>query len=182
MLSPVNPTTMNEGISVRTCNQKDIDTLVSLGIKTFRDTFDEFNTPENMILYINKTFTKKNIGEEMKQQGTVYFLAFDGRRAAGYAKVKASEKPAGLNHNNALEIERLYAHKDYIGKRVGHMLMQTCLAFAKKRGCKTLWLGVWENNGRAISFYEKNGFVRYGEQTFLLGNDAQTDWLMKKEL
>ena len=41
---------MNEGISVRTCNAKDIDTLVSLGIKTFRDSFDEFNSPENMIL------------------------------------------------------------------------------------------------------------------------------------
>ena len=173
---------MNEGISVRTCNSKDIDTLVSLGIKTFRDTFDEFNSPENMILYINQTFTRKIIELEMKEPGTVFFLAFDGRKAAGYAKVRNSRVPDGLNHSNALEIERLCAHAHYVGKRVGHLLMQTCLAFAKKKGHSALWLGVWENNGRAISFYEKNGFVRFGQHTFMLGKDAQTDWLMKKEL
>lgn len=172
---------MNEGISVRTCNQQDIDTLVSLAIKTFRDTFDEFNTPGNMLLYINKTFTRKNIEQEMKEPGTVFFLAFDSRRAAGYAKIRTSEKPAALD-TPAIEIERLYAHREYLGKRVGHMLMQTCLAFAKKKGYETLWLGVWEKNSRAISFYEKNGFEKFGQHTFMLGNDAQTDWLMKKEL
>jgi len=173
---------MNEGISVRTCNTKDVDTLVSLGIKTFRDTFDEFNTPQNMLLYINKTFTRKIIEHEMNQPGTVFFLAFDGRQAAGYAKMKASENPSALAGTSALEIERLYAHKNYLGKKVGYMLMQTCLAFARKRGCQALWLGVWENNARAISFYEKNGFIRFGQHTFMLGNDAQTDLLMKKEL
>jgi len=173
---------MNEGISVRTCNQKDIETLVSLGIKTFRDTFDEFNTPENMILYINKTFTRKIIEHEMKQPGTVFFLALDGRRSVGYAKIKASTTPAEFNGTPALEIEKLYAHKDYMGKRVGYLLMQTCLTFAKKKGSRILWLGVWENNARAISFYEKNGFARFGNHTFMLGNDAQTDWLMKREV
>lgn len=172
---------MNEGISVRTCNAKDIDTLVSLGIKTFRDTFDEFNTPENMILYINNTFTRKIVEQEMKQPGTVFFLAFDGRKAAGYAKMKASPNPDGLPDSNVLELERLYAHQSYLGKRVGYMLMQTCLSYAKKKGYSAVWLGVWENNARAISFYERNGFVRFGQHTFMLGNDAQTDWLMKKE-
>lgn len=173
---------MNEGISVRTCNAKDIDTLVSLGIKTFRDTFDEYNTPENMMKYINQSFSRTVIEQEMKQPGTVFFLAFDGRHAAGYAKLRASEAPESLNATEALEIERLYAHKSYIGKRVGYMLMQTCIAFARKKGCGALWLGVWENNARAIAFYEKNGFERFGEHTFMLGKDAQTDWLMKKAL
>ncbi len=173
---------MNEGISVRTCNAKDIETLVSMGIKTFRDTFDDFNTSENMIRYINKTFTKKAIEQEMKEAGTVYFLAFDGRKPAGYAKIRAARNPEGLNDSSAIEIERLYAHSHYIGKRVGYMLMNTCLSFAKNNGCRTIWLGVWENNSRAIAFYEKNGFKKFGQHTFMLGNDAQTDWLMKKEL
>jgi ribosomal protein S18 acetylase RimI-like enzyme len=173
---------MNEGITVRTCNQKDIDTLVSLGIKTFRDTFDEFNDPKNMMLYITSTFTKKIVEAEMEQPGTVFFLAFDGRKAAGYAKLRTSQSPVGPNRANDLEIERLYVHRDYFGKRVGHMLMQTCLALAQKKGYEVLWLGVWENNARAIAFYEKNGFERFGQHTFMLGDDAQTDWLMKKEL
>ena len=178
----MNLTKLNEGISVRTCNQKDIETLVSLSIKTFRDTFDEFNSPQNMLLYINKTFTMKRIEQEMKEPGTVFFLAFDGRRAAGYAKIRSSVRQANQNPDSGLEIERLYAHKDYIGKRVGHILLQTCLAFARKKGLRSLWLGVWEKNTRAISFYEKHGFVRFGEHPFILGHDEQTDWLMRKDL
>ena len=178
----MNLTTMNEGISVRTCNQKDIDALVSLGIKTFRDTFDEYNSPENMIRYINETFTKKIIEHEMKQPGTVFFLAFDETRAVGYAKIRNAHAPKELRSTSALEIERLYAHRDYVGKRVGYILMQTCLAYARKKDVETVWLGVWEHNARAIAFYEKNGFKKFGEHTFMLGEDAQTDWLMKKEL
>ncbi len=171
-----------EGISVRTCNHKDVDALVALGIKTFRDTFDDYNSPRNMILYINETFTRKIIEHEMGQPGTVFFLAFDGRKAVGYAKMRSSHPPEDLGSHPALEIERLYAHRDYLGKRVGHLLMQTCLTHAKKKGIHTLWLGVWENNARAIAFYEKNGFKKFGAHTFMLGDDAQTDWLMKREL
>jgi ribosomal protein S18 acetylase RimI-like enzyme len=173
---------MNEGISVRTCNEKDIDTLVALGIKTFRDTFDDFNTPENMMRYINKTFTTKAVQEEMRQPGTVYFLALDGRQAAGYAKIRSSENLPELGDVAALEIERLYAQRQYIGKRVGYMLLKACEDFAKKKRAGAVWLGVWEHNVRAMAFYEKNGFKRFGQHTFMLGEDAQTDLLMKKDL
>jgi ribosomal protein S18 acetylase RimI-like enzyme len=173
---------INEGISVRTCNHKDVDVLVSLGIKTFRDTFDEYNRPDDMIRYISTTFTKKNIEQELKEPGTIYFLAMDRRKAAGYAKLRSSEVPPELDATSAIELQRLYAHRDYIGKRVGHLLMSACLIYAKKKGAKTVWLGVWERNVRAITFYEKNGFTKFGEKTFMLGNDAQTDWLMKKDI
>lgn len=178
---PAKPSIMNEGISVRTCHPKDIDTLVSLAIKTFRDTFDEFNSPENMMRYINKAFARKAVEKEMQQPGTVFFLALDGRKAVGYAKISASTTPPAVDPA-ALQIDRLYVHQSYLGKRVGYMLMQTCLAHARKKGCPTLWLGVWENNARAIAFYERLGFSRFGQSVFMLGNDAQTDWLMKKEL
>ena len=173
---------MNEGISVRTCSQKDVETLVALGIKTFRDTFDDFNTPENMMRYINKTFTVKAIEEDMKRVGTIYFLALDGRTPAGYAKMSSWHIPDALDDPTALQIERLYAHAQYLGKRVGYMLMKTCIGFAQKRGARTLWLGVWENNSRAIAFYENNGFKKFGQQPFMLGDDVQNDWMMKKDL
>lgn len=179
---PMNLTLMNEGISVRTCNLKDIDVLVALGIKTFRDTFDEFNDPENMIRYINDTFTRKIIEHEMKEPGTVYFLALDGRKPVGYAKMRTSHTPPQLENGRAIELERLYVHRDYLGKRVGRLLMQTCLSHAEKKNAATVWLGVWEHNARAIAFYEKYGFSRFGQHTFLLGGDEQTDWLMKKDL
>jgi ribosomal protein S18 acetylase RimI-like enzyme len=45
-----------------------------------------------------------------------------------------------------------------------------------------MWLGVWERNPRAVAFYRKYGFTRVGEHTFMLGADAQTDWVLARPL
>ena len=47
---------------------------------------------------------------------------------------------------------------------------------------KYIWLGVWEENPRATRFYQKNGFVAFGKHIFKLGDDEQTDILMKRPL
>jgi diamine N-acetyltransferase len=60
--------------------------------------------------------------------------------------------------------------------------MQSCLDYIQQQGCDTVWLGVWEHNPRAIAFYEKWGFEKFGAHDFLLGTDLQTDILMKKKL
>lgn len=173
---------MNETITIRSCSLNDAKTIVSMGIRTFRDTFDDMNTPENMMLYINSTFTLRKIKEEIQEPGSVFFLAEKKKEPVGYARVRISPKPDGLGLSSALEIERLYADKLYIGKRVGHALMSSCLHYAREHEYDTVWLGVWEHNARAIAFYEKWGFERFGEHVFMLGNDAQTDLMMKKNL
>ena len=38
-----------------------------------------------------------------------------------------------------------------------------------------VWLGVWEENARAIAFYRKCGFVDVGSIDFFVGSDRQTD-------
>ena len=81
-----------------------------------------------------------------------------------------------------IEIERIYVRKEYLGKKVGGLLMKKCLELAQQKGYTLVWLGVWEHNAKAIAFYEKWGFEKFGSHAFLLGNDLQTDWLMKKNL
>jgi len=60
--------------------------------------------------------------------------------------------------------------------------MQVSLEIARKKQKQFIWLGVWEKNKRAIDFYTRWGFEKFGEWDFLLGNDLQRDWLMKKAL
>ncbi len=176
------PTPMDESITIRIASLDDIEAIMSLGIRTFRDTFDEVNTPDNMIKYISETFTQKRIGEEILEANSCYFLAEQDGEAIGYARVREAEAPEGVGPGKALEIHRLYADKKFIGKRVGYLLMSECLQYAKDNQYECVWLGVWENNDRAIAFYKRWGFERFSEHTFLLGDDAQTDWLMKKHL
>ncbi len=62
------------------------------------------------------------------------------------------------------------------------MLMQATLEAAVAAGARTLWLGVWEHNPRAIAFYRKFAFVEAGTHDFLLGRDRQTDLIMMRPL
>jgi ribosomal protein S18 acetylase RimI-like enzyme len=96
--------------------------------------------------------------------------------------MKMGEIPAGLNSTKTIEIERIYSTQEYIGKKAGKSLMEACLDVAREQDCETIWLGVWEHNPRAIAFYEKWGFEKFGSHPFLLGTDLQTDLLMKKNL
>jgi ribosomal protein S18 acetylase RimI-like enzyme len=90
--------------------------------------------------------------------------------------------PSGLINQSCIEIARIYSAQHAIGKGVGKRLMQTCHEIANQKNKSILWLGVWEKNQRAIDFYAKWGFEKFGEQNFVLGNDVQRDWLMKKSL
>ncbi len=45
-----------------------------------------------------------------------------------------------------------------------------------------MWLGVWEKNPRALRFYQKIGFQEFDKHIFTLGNEKQTDIMMKLHL
>ena len=173
---------MFESVTIRNAVTNDAEAIVSLAIKTFRDTFDEMNTPENMMLYLNSTFTLKRIREEMKEPGAVFFVAEIDDEIVGYARVRESKQPESESLAKPIELERLYVDKNLIGQRVGYMLMKSCLEYATDHQYETVWLGVWEHNHRAIDFYKKWGFSVFGDHIFLLGKDPQTDLLMKKKL
>jgi ribosomal protein S18 acetylase RimI-like enzyme len=101
-----------------------------------------------------------------------------GNEIIGYAKMRVNlvENP----DMKSLEIERIYISKDYHGQKYGAMLMQKCIDVAIENNYESIWLGVWEHNPKAINFYQKWGFEIFGEHIFQLGDDAQTDFLMKK--
>lgn len=62
------------------------------------------------------------------------------------------------------------------------MLFDKALEEARKTTCSYVWLGVWENNHRAIKFYSKNGFEKFDTHIFKLGDEEQLDWMMKLDL
>ena len=41
---------------------------------------------------------------------------------------------------------------------------------------------VWEKNEKALKFYKKNGFYEIGTHTFVMGEDVQTDYIMRKDM
>jgi ribosomal protein S18 acetylase RimI-like enzyme len=166
---------------IRNAKLEDLSLLQTLGRKTFADTFSEFNTPENMKLYLDESFREEKVRAELLDPSAECMLIFDRDRCVGFARLRRSANPDGID-GRAIEIERIYADKDYIGNGVGAKLMHECIRRAKDAGFEMIWLGVWEFNQRAIRFYEKHGFEKFGKHIFALGNDPQTDWLFKKKI
>lgn len=169
-------------LSIRYATIADAELVADISRQTFYETFAEHNTKEDMDIFLNAQFTKGRLMLEVGTPNNTFLLAYSNDEMAGYAKLRDTRHPKSLHSIHALEIARLYAVKDFIGKGVGQFLMQHCLEHACKKEKDTVWLGVWKENERAINFYQKWGFEIFDECDFILGTDLQKDWLMKKRL
>jgi ribosomal protein S18 acetylase RimI-like enzyme len=169
-------------ITFRLAGEDDVKLIKNISWQTFFDTFHPFNSKEDMELFLTTNFTEEIVRNEIKDKQNTFVLAYLKKQVAGYVKLSQGKAPRELTASNTIEISRLYALKEKIGTGVGKALMERCIRFAEEKNKDVIWLGVWEHNQRAIQFYRRCGFEKFGEQLFMLGHDKQNDWLMKKEL
>ncbi len=169
-------------IDIRYATAADNGLLAELAARTFQDTFGEDNSPENMAAFLAASYGPEIQAAELADPSVVFMIAEIARTAAGYAQLRDGQPPSCITGARPIELARLYARKEWIGGGVGAALMQTCIAEAKRRGCDTLWLGVWEHNARARAFYSRWGFQAVGSHIFQLGDDPQTDLLLQRAL
>jgi GNAT superfamily N-acetyltransferase len=167
-------------ITTRQATPADAALLASLAATAFSDCFGADNTPENMALYMKGAFGESIQRAELADPKRTVFFAEQGGEVVGYTMLREGPVPSSVGDDDALEIERLYSVKRWIGTGVGATLMRRTIDEATVRSKRTLWLGVWERNPRAISFYLRWGFVNVGSQMFMLGHDQQTDLVMAR--
>jgi len=170
-----------ETIELKRATIDDIEKLQSIGRQTFKETFSSSNTQEDMSSYLNESFSREKLMGEL-QSASQFYLALDQNRVIGYLKVNLGPTQTELRDDKALEIERIYVLKEYHGKKVGQVLYDQAIEVAEQACAEYVWLGVWEENPRAIQFYRKNGFEAFDKHIFKLGDDEQTDIMMKKVL
>jgi ribosomal protein S18 acetylase RimI-like enzyme len=167
---------------IREATVADAKLIADISHQTFYESFAAYNRKEDMDKFLNQQFTKGKLIMEVGARENTFLLAYHGNDIAGYVKIRDERVPLSLGNVSALEVARIYAVSNQIGKGVGSLLMQACIDIAGQRNKEWLWLGVWEKNQRAIDFYTKWGFEKFDETDFLLGDDIQRDWLMKKRI
>ncbi len=171
-----------EDIVIRKVTLQDIGLLQEIGRKTFFETFAESNTEENMSKYLEEGFSIEKLTEELNDNYSEFYFAVLAEKVIGYLKLNFGSSQTEIQDNSSLEIERIYVLEEYHGKKVGQLLYEKAIEIAYNKEVEYVWLGVWEENPRAIRFYEKNGFVAFDKHIFKLGDDEQTDIMMKKKL
>ena len=160
----------------------DVSILRGIARDTFIETFSEANKAEDMDRYLAKNFSEDQLARELSNPNSFFYVAEVNGNVVGYLKLNTAHAQTEPQAADALEIERIYVLSSYHGGGVGQALYHHAMSVAEDRKASYVWLGVWEHNHRALRFYEKNGFIAFGTHIFQLGNDQQTDILMKKSV
>lgn len=169
-------------IIIKKATISDLESIQEISKRTFTETFSEVNTPENMENYVLENFNPAQIASEINNRDSAFYLASLENEIIGYMKLNFGEAQTENQEENNLEIHRIYVLQAFHGKKIGQLLLDEALKIAKQMAVNSVWLGVWEENHRAIQFYSKNGFVEFDKHIFTLGNDVQTDLLMQLEM
>jgi ribosomal protein S18 acetylase RimI-like enzyme len=171
-----------ENIHIKKVYPQDIYRLQQIGRQTFLETFSSVNTEENMKTYLEESFSMIKLKAELEDNNSEFYFAELNNNTIGYLKLNWGKSQTEIQDENTLEIERIYVLKVVYGKNIGQLLFQKAMDIAVQKKVNYVWLGVWEENLRAINFYKKNGFSEFNKHIFRLGNDEQTDIMMKLEM
>ena len=169
-------------IEIRKSTVSDLETIQNISSQTFKETFAAVNTPENISNYVKESFNSEQLKTELNNANSQFYVAYSNAEAVGYLKINFGDAQTESINENALEVQRIYVLQNFHGKNIGQLLLDEVKKIAKSSGVDSVWLGVWEENHRALRFYTKNGFVVFDKHVFMMGNDEQTDLLMQFRL
>ncbi len=169
-------------VTIRTGMKEDAEMIADISRYCFYHTYAPVNTKANMDTFMQEQFSHDMLEEEVLDPNNFFLLAYHLDKIAGYAKLLNKSAHAKLVTTRQVEIGRFYVLPGFKGNGVGTQLMRACINYAKGEQADFLWLGVWEKNEQAISFYNHLGFEKLSNHKFKLGDEEQTDWLMYKRL
>lgn len=174
-MNPVSPTLRRAAIA-------DLGPLRELSIRTFRETYASYNTEEDMDQYLARHFSRAQMTAELNNPDCHFYIAFLEKTPVAYTKLNFGMAQTDLKEATGAEVERIYVEQAYHRQKIGNFLLAHAVDVFKQSGMHYAWLGVWERNEKAIRFYEQYGFRKAGTHVFTLGDDDQTDYIMRLEL
>ena len=168
-----------KNLYLQKCISDDWKMLQQISIETFTNTYHDKNDSENINRHLQHAFNEIQLKKELTNPNChFYFLIKKEKELLGYLKLNEFESQSEPMPEDHLEIERIYLLEKYQGKGLGRKMIEFSIEKAIQKKKKKIWLGVWEKNPKAISFYEKMGFEKTGTHLFKVGDDEQLDYVM----
>jgi len=168
--------------TIRRATANDAGRLAELAARTFSDTYAAYNDPADMAVHISARYGPSKQAEELADAGSTYIVAELADQLIGYAYLVSQQAPGDVALDAPVEVVRFYVASPWHGRGVAQGLMEACVAEARRQGGRTLCLGVWQENARAIAFYQRAGFTIVGTTAFQLGSQRQLDHVMAMSL
>ncbi|MDX1768888.1 MAG: GNAT family N-acetyltransferase [Arenibacter troitsensis] len=169
-------------LHLRPCSITDLEVLINLGRRTFIEAFEKDNKPEDFKIYLDSAFREETLYKELQDINSAYYFIYMESSLVGYIKLNENEAQSDINDINSIELERIYVLAEFQGHGIGEWVLRQVISIAKVKNRSYVWLGVWEHNPKAIKFYQRLGFYKFGTHPYFIGNDEQTDWLMRLDI
>ncbi len=169
-------------MQIRNANLSDVPELARFAEAAFRQAFAKENSKEDMDTYCRSSFSESIQRKEVSDPQIITLAAVENKSIIGFAQWVKNSNTKIITNGKACELKRLYVDEQWHGKGIAQALIEYVIHQSREQEFDILWLGVWENNPKAIRFYEKYGFVKVGEHDFMLGTDQQSDWIMQRKL
>jgi len=169
----------NPAWNIRIATHSDFSKLLDFARENFILTYADQNDPEDFEMYLKHAFDPNLFKIEFEMPGTTFYLCEIDNDLMGYYKMNVGEAQTEPDHPKSAEIERIYVSQELKGRGLGKAMIRHACQIASDYKLKYIWLGVWEQNPEAISFYQRMGFEEIDTHIFQMGNDAQTDKIMR---
>ena len=160
----------------------DAAALAAFAASTFTDTFGSANEDAHLAAHLEEHYGLPQQTRELTDPAQLILLAEHDGALAGYAHLRTGAPPPCVTGDAPVEIARFYVDRPHHGSGLAQQLMTAARSAASEMGGRTLWLGVWEHNPRAIAYYAKTGLRDVGSADFFVGPDRQTDRIMVASL
>jgi diamine N-acetyltransferase len=165
--------------SLRLATEADVPLLAQLGHDSFVAAFGAQNTEADLADYVQKSFAHEQVRAEVAHPANRFYVLQVGAEPAGYCKLNFHEQPKGMPNANLMKVSRFYLLPSFVGRPgLAQYMLDHALATGQQAHRTGAWLSVWEENPRAIRFYEKNGFATFGTTQFVMGQSVQHDHMM----
>lgn len=162
---------------IRAVELSDVPQLSEVGRFSFQEAFGDTNSTEDMEVYLDRSFNLDILKRQILK-GNIFYLAESVSMAVGYFKLLHGPKVPEVDNLNCIQLERIYVRKECYGLGLGAALMKTAIDYCVIHKIDYLWLGVWQENQRAITFYENFGFEKVGTKLFKIGENVTEDFVM----
>ena len=161
--------------------------LSEFATEQFDQTYGPLCRAADVDAYMAQALSPSALLRELTDPTSWVFAAVVNNEWIGYTHVRLAALPEGVASQHApvagttlLEIARFYVARRWQGQGVAPAMLATIVAHAFAQGAPTIWLSVWQENARAIAFYQKSGFLTIGTAKFLMGEDLQDDLIMER--
>ena len=165
---------------IRQANTDDARALAQIGAATFLESFVEEIDGKAIINHCEQQHSVETYKKYLSAPRAKAWIAEFTETGVpiGYVLNCNPELDEITPQDGDIELKRIYVFSRYHASGAGKRLMAASIAHARELGAPRLLLGTYENNGRAVAFYKKNGFEMIGTRRFFVGGVYYDDVIM----